>query len=160
MPTSAYIAIGSNVGDRLATIDSALAMLERIDGIEITKRSTIIETDPAPGSNPPDQPRYLNAVIEVQTSLSPQELLAACMEVERRHGRDRTQGERWGPRTLDLDVLLYGELVCAEPGLILPHPRMHQRRFVLQPLSEIAPEHVHPTLGKTVQCLLEELASS
>lgn len=128
-----FIALGSNLGDRADTLDSAIASLAAEPGIRVLKRSTFHETDPLGG--PPGQGRYLNAVIEVQTLHSPRELLAILLRIERDHGRVR--GDRNAPRTLDLDLLLYRDAVIDEPDLVVPHPRMWQRNFVLRPLREL-----------------------
>ena len=132
----AYIALGSNLGPRHATIHAGLRDLGRTPGVRVVRLSSIIETDPV---GPPGQGPYLNAAAELGTTLDPHALLDAMLRVERAHGRDRSAGERWGPRTLDLDLLWYEGVTLDEPGLTLPHPRMHERDFVLRPLSEIAP---------------------
>lgn len=136
MTHRAYIGIGSNLGPRHATIHAGIRALGAVPGIRVVRLSSIIETDPvgAPGQGP-----YLNAAAELATTLGPHELLRAMLAVERAHGRDRSAGERWGPRTLDLDLLIYDDLMLDEPGLTLPHPRMRERPFVLRPLAEIAP---------------------
>jgi 2-amino-4-hydroxy-6-hydroxymethyldihydropteridine diphosphokinase len=130
----AYIGIGSNLGPRHATIHAGVRDLGRTPGIRVVRLSSIIETDPV---GPPGQGPYLNAAAELETTLDPHALLDAMLQVERAHGRDRSAGERWGPRTLDLDLLLYDDLTLDEPGLTLPHPRMRERAFVMVPLSEI-----------------------
>lgn len=150
----AFLGIGSNLGDRRGTIDSALKLLKAARGIEILAISTIIETDPV---GPQDQGAYLNGAIKIVTSLRPQSLLETCLQIERTHGRDRKDGVRWGPRTLDLDILLYGELVISEPGLEIPHSRMHERAFVLVPLAEIGPSCWHPVLEMSIQDIKDQL---
>jgi 2-amino-4-hydroxy-6-hydroxymethyldihydropteridine diphosphokinase len=135
-PHRAFIGIGSNLGPRHATIHAGVRDLARVPGIQVVRLSSIIETDPV---GPPGQGPYLNAAAELATTLDPHALLNAMLGVERTHGRDRSSGERWGPRTLDLDLLVYDGLTLEEPGLTLPHPRMHERPFVMIPLSEIAP---------------------
>jgi 2-amino-4-hydroxy-6-hydroxymethyldihydropteridine diphosphokinase len=127
-----FLALGSNLGDRLANLQRAVDLLEGQDGLAIVKSSRVYQTEPVGG---PPQPDYLNAVVEGRTSLSPQELLDACLAVEREMGRERK--ERWGPRLIDLDLLTYGREQVNEPGLQIPHPRMHQRGFVLIPLLEL-----------------------
>ena len=146
--TMAYLALGSNLGDRSALLEDAVAMLDRSPGIRVIQVSSVIETDPV---GPADQPKYLNAAVSVQTVLSPEDLLERCLEIERSQGRDRSRTQRWGPRLLDIDVLLFGSLVMRTATLTVPHPRLHERQFVLEPLAEIAESVVHPRLGKTTQ---------
>jgi 2-amino-4-hydroxy-6-hydroxymethyldihydropteridine diphosphokinase len=131
MGISVYLALGSNLGDRLATLQRAVDLLDARSGIEVLRSSRVYETDPVG----PPQPAYLNAVIEVRTELEPQALLKECLAVENELGRVRA--ERWGPRTIDVDVLTYDEREVAEPDLVVPHPRMHERAFVLVPLGEL-----------------------
>jgi 2-amino-4-hydroxy-6-hydroxymethyldihydropteridine diphosphokinase len=128
-----FIGLGSNLGDREATIRSALRELEGQNDIRVVCCSALHETEPVGG--PPGQPCYLNAVAELETSLSPRELLGRLLAIEQRHGRQRSVPD--GARTLDLDLLLCGERVIDEPDLIVPHPRMWERSFVMQPLAEI-----------------------
>ncbi len=130
---TAYLGLGSNQGDRAALLMEALSRLDATAGIRIVALSSLYATAPV---GPQDQPEFLNLAAEVSTSLSPAELLAACLGIEAALGRVRAG--RWGPRTIDIDVLLYGALQVAEAGLELPHPRMRERAFVLQPLAEIA----------------------
>lgn len=130
----AFIGIGSNLGPRHATIHAGVRDLARVPGVAVIRLSAIIETDPV---GPPGQGPYLNAAAELATTLDPHALLDAMLAVERAHGRDRSSGERWGSRTLDLDLLMYDDLVLDEPGLTLPHPRMRERAFVMVPLMEI-----------------------
>jgi 2-amino-4-hydroxy-6-hydroxymethyldihydropteridine diphosphokinase len=153
MPVTAYVALGSNLGDREDYLNRAVAGLRERPGINVTRVSSYHETEPVGG--PPGQGKYLNAALELQTELPPDQLLAVLLDVEQQLGRIRH--ERFGPRTVDLDLLFYGDLIRNEPNLILPHPRMAERPFVLKPLAEIAPQAVHPGSGLSVQALLEKL---
>lgn len=150
----AYVGLGSNLGDRRATLEGAVAELGNTPGVRVLRVSSFHDTDPVGG---PPQPRYLNAVAEVETSLAPRALLDWLLAVEERFGRAR--GERWGPRTLDLDLLLHGGLVINEPGLAVPHPRLAERAFVLSPLCELVPDGRHPVLGRTFSQLLAGLST-
>jgi 2-amino-4-hydroxy-6-hydroxymethyldihydropteridine diphosphokinase len=150
MPVTAYIALGSNLGDRRAHLDRALQELARRPGVAVTRVSSYHETEPVGG--PPGQGRYLNAAAELNTELGPEQLLQVLLEIEQSLGRVRQ--ERFGPRTIDLDLLLHGDQILDRPDLTVPHPRMHERLFVLEPLAEIAPEVIHPVLGVSVAELL------
>jgi len=150
---TAYLALGSNLGDREAMLRGAREALNALPRLRVEASSALYETDPVGG--PANQPPYLNAVLRVATDLPAEELLRRCLEVEERFGRLRQ--EPWGPRTLDVDVLFYGRKVCARPELVLPHPQLQYRRFVLAPLADLAPELVHPLLGLTVRELLLRL---
>lgn len=145
-----YVALGSNLGDREAHLTAAVEALRARPGVRITAVSRVYETDPV---GPPPQGPYLNAVVRLRTRLPPRELLETLLEIEAAQGRQRESG-RDRARTLDLDLLFYGSLTLDEPGLRVPHPRLHERGFVLGPLRDLAPALVHPRLGKTV----EELA--
>ncbi len=146
MNVTTYIGLGSNLGDRESYLDRAIQALQERSDVEVTQVSSYFEYDPVGG--PPGQGQYLNAVAEVQTDLPAAELLRVLLEIER--GLGRVRNERHGPRTIDLDLLLYGDAVLDESGLVVPHPAMHERAFVLEPFAEIAPQVVHPVLGKTI----------
>lgn len=148
----AVIAIGSNLGDRAATFSAALRALAEAEGIEVTAISTPIETVAVrPDGEDPDAPAYLNAVVLVRTTLAPRALLSLLHEIEREHGRVR--GERWGDRTLDLDIIDYAGMLSSTADLTLPHPRAHERTFVLRPWAEVAPEAVLPGRGRIADLL-------
>lgn len=153
-PVLAYVALGANLGDRESNLRAALSLLEEGD-ISIARVSSFIE-NPAVGG-PPDSPPFVNAVAEVRTTLSPQRLLDRLLEIERQLGRQRR--EKWGPRSIDLDLILYGDRIIQTPTLTIPHPRMHERRFVLQPLAELAPHLVHPVLKQQIAQMLNALQS-
>jgi 2-amino-4-hydroxy-6-hydroxymethyldihydropteridine diphosphokinase len=156
MSTLALIGLGSNLGDRKARLDAAVAALGRTAGIAVVKVSGYHETRPVGG--PPGQGDYLNAAVAIETSLEPLELLHVLQEIERDGGRVRT--EHWGPRTVDLDLLLFGDRVLAGRELEVPHPRMAERRFVLEPLAEIAPGMIDPVSGRTIAELLAACQAS
>jgi 2-amino-4-hydroxy-6-hydroxymethyldihydropteridine diphosphokinase len=147
-----FLGFGSNIGDRAANIERACRLIAEIEGVRLVRTSSLIETEPVGYENQPD---FINAVLEIGTALTPRELLTATKEIEQRMGRTRTV--RFGPRIIDVDILLFGQRVIDEPGLTIPHPRMHERRFVLGPLAEIAPEAVHPVSKKTVTELYNDL---
>jgi 2-amino-4-hydroxy-6-hydroxymethyldihydropteridine diphosphokinase len=145
----AYVGLGANLGDRERTLSAAVDALAAEDGIEVVAVSTLRATDPVGVG---DQPRFLNGAAELETTLTARELLDRLLAVEQRFGRVRVPGEH-GPRTLDLDLLLYGDEELDEPGLTVPHPRLHERMFVLEPLAELAPGLVVPGRGE-VESLL------
>jgi len=147
--TRAYVGLGANLGDRERTLRAAVGALGDEAGIEVVAVSTLRETAPVGVG---EQPPYLNGVVALETTLGAREFLDRLLAVEQRFGRVRVPGEH-GPRTLDLDLLLYGDELIEEPGLTLPHPRLHARRFVLEPLAELAPGLVLPGRG-TVESLL------
>jgi 2-amino-4-hydroxy-6-hydroxymethyldihydropteridine diphosphokinase len=145
--TLAYIGLGSNLGDREASIAQALGLLPGVG--EVVAVSSVRETDPWGYA---DQPPFLNAVAAVETALSARELLAELLQIERSLGRTR-EGSRYGPRTIDLDILLFGDAVIDEPGLAVPHPHLHERRFALEPLHELDPGLVVPGRGRVSELL-------
>jgi 2-amino-4-hydroxy-6-hydroxymethyldihydropteridine diphosphokinase len=141
--TRAYVGLGANLGDREPTLRAAVDALAAEDGVEVVSVSVLRKTEPVGVGQ---QPLYLNGAAELETTLTARELLDRLLAVEQRFGRVRVPGEH-GPRTLDLDLLLYGDEVIDEPGLAVPHPRLHERRFVLEPLAELAPGLVVPGRG-------------
>jgi 2-amino-4-hydroxy-6-hydroxymethyldihydropteridine diphosphokinase len=143
-----YVGLGSNLGDRQDNLSRALERLEELGPVRV---SSVQETDPVGVT---DQPRFLNAVAEVETELPARELLVRLLAIERSLGRDRATEVRWGPRTIDLDLLLYGDETIDEPGLTVPHPRLAERRFVLEPLHELDPALTLPD-GRAVKDLLD-----
>ena len=154
LSNTAYIALGSNQGDRCATIIRSLDMLDESENIATAMVSQLIETEAVGG--PADQPPFLNGAAELRTSLSAQELLGIMLDIEHKLGRQRR--EKWGQRTIDLDLLLFEQQVIDLPQLKLPHPLMHKRLFVLAPLVEIAPNIIHPTLNRTIKQIHDTLA--
>jgi 2-amino-4-hydroxy-6-hydroxymethyldihydropteridine diphosphokinase/CDP-diacylglycerol--serine O-phosphatidyltransferase len=155
-PNVVLIGLGSNMGARGRNLRAAVRRLDANRAITVTRRSRFYKTKAVGG--PRKQRAFLNGAAVVQTSLTPLELLEAVLEVEDDMGRIR--GERWGPRVIDIDILLYGNLVIRDENLIVPHPRMHERRFVLEPANDIAPELVHPVLKQTIQELFEAVAKT
>ncbi len=143
--TVAYLGLGTNLGDREANLRKALDLLSAESGLRLLRCSRIYETEPWGVT---DQPAFLNSVAEVAATLAPERLLDVCKAVEDRMGRQ--PGIRWGPRLIDVDILLYGNLVVQLAHLEIPHPRLHLRAFALVPLAELAAATVHPVLGKTI----------
>jgi 2-amino-4-hydroxy-6-hydroxymethyldihydropteridine diphosphokinase len=150
----AYLGLGSNLGDRRARIDAALAALRAHPAVRAVVASDLIETDPVGG--PPGQGRYLNAAARIETDLAPRDLLALLKRIEHDLGR-AAGGPRWGPRPIDLDLLLYDDLCLQTGDLTVPHPRFRERRFVLKPLAQVAPDARDPVTGLTVRQLLARL---
>jgi 2-amino-4-hydroxy-6-hydroxymethyldihydropteridine diphosphokinase len=149
----AYISVGTNTGDRKANLKFALDSLA--EKTAVSKVSSVYETEPVDFLR---QPWFLNQVIELKTELAPPKLLSLCQEIEASRGRIRTFPN--APRILDLDILLYGDIVINEEGLIIPHPRLADRRFVLEPLVQIAPDIIHPILKKAMRSLLQDCRDS
>ena len=151
--TPAYIGIGSNLGDREANLKKAVALLVESPGVEVRRISRFLD-NPAHGGRE-DSPDFLNCVVEAQTALSAKDLMKRLLDIEQQMGRMRR--EKWEPRIIDLDLLLHGLSIVSTEDLMVPHPLMHERRFVLLPLAEIAPNVFHPTLQMTASALLERL---
>jgi 2-amino-4-hydroxy-6-hydroxymethyldihydropteridine diphosphokinase len=147
-----YVGLGSNLGDRRATLAAAVRRLRQLPGLTVERVSPLYQTSPVGG---PAQDDYLNAVVELSGELAPQVLLSALQQIEAAAGR--TRETRWGPRTLDLDILLYADTTVNTVDLQVPHPRLAERRFVLEPLCALAPALTHPTLGRSMSELLAAL---
>lgn len=152
--TLAAIGLGANLGDAAATLRDALAEIARLPGIELLRASRLYRT-PAWGRT--EQPDFINAVALVDTTMPARELLDALLAIERSFGRVRLDGERWGPRTLDLDLIDYHGLIRRDPPPVLPHPGIAERIFVLAPIAEIAPDWRHPETGLTAAAMLRRL---
>ncbi len=148
----AYVALGSNMGDSRNTLQSAIKQLNATKTSAVTKAATIIETEPWGNT---DQAKFHNSVVELRTLLSPATLMSLLLNIEKDYGREREV--KWGPRTLDLDLLLYDDLVTDDPYVTIPHPLMEERSFVLEPLSEIAPNVIHPVLRQRIFRLKDQL---
>jgi 2-amino-4-hydroxy-6-hydroxymethyldihydropteridine diphosphokinase len=152
--TKAFIGLGSNLGEREVHVRRAVGELGKIPRTNFVRVSSVYDTDPV---GDVQQPRFLNAVAWVESDLTAGELLWNLLLIEQRLGRVRTKARRWGPRTIDLDLLFFGNEVADEPGLTLPHPEVQNRAFVLAPLAELDPEFLHPILGESVKRLLARL---
>jgi 2-amino-4-hydroxy-6-hydroxymethyldihydropteridine diphosphokinase len=146
----AYVGVGANLGDRERTIRRAIELLAAQTGIALVAVSPLRETE---SWGPVEQPAYLNGAVALDSELGPRDLLEVLLDVEQSLGRDRSTEVRFGPRTLDLDLLVHGDLVRDEPGLTLPHPRLHERRFALEPLADLDPELVVPGRGTVCELL-------
>jgi 2-amino-4-hydroxy-6-hydroxymethyldihydropteridine diphosphokinase len=146
----AYLSLGSNLGDREHSLREAISRLETVG--RVVSVSSLYETEPVEFA---DQEWFLNCVVALETTMTPEQLMGALLNIEQSMGRQRVQKK--GPRTIDLDILLYGDAALDSPDLTIPHPAMHQRRFVLEPLAEIAPDARHPALKKTARELLTGL---
>ncbi|WP_251520992.1 MULTISPECIES: 2-amino-4-hydroxy-6-hydroxymethyldihydropteridine diphosphokinase [Staphylococcus] len=147
---NAYLGLGSNIGDRETQLEEAIRILDNKEGIQVAQTSPIYETDPVGYT---DQPQFLNQCIEVQTVLPPSDLLKACLDTEQQ--LHRVRDIRWGPRTLDVDILIYGNLTVEQDDLIIPHPRMLERAFVLIPLNDIASDVIEPQSHKKISQLVK-----
>jgi 2-amino-4-hydroxy-6-hydroxymethyldihydropteridine diphosphokinase len=144
----AYVGLSANLGNRTGTLRQAVSLLAAVDGVDVLAVSELRETDPV---GVVDQPRFLNGAAALETTLSARELLDSLLAIERSLGRERV--ERWGPRTVDLDLLLYGDEIVDEPGLRVPHPRLHERRFALEPLAELDLDLEIPGWGRVSEAL-------
>lgn len=152
MSCTAYISLGSNLGERFKNIDMAINAISRLEGTTVSRRSSFYKTAPVGIT---DQPDFLNIAARIETILTPEALLAAIKEIEKNLGRRKTV--RWGPREIDIDIIFYGDKIISLQGLDIPHTEMEGRRFVLEPLAEIAGDAVHPVSGKSVEDMLELL---
>lgn len=152
MAVIAYIGLGSNLGDREENLRRALEMMDGLPGTRVLRVSSLYRTEPVGVT---DQPEFLNLAVELETELEPKALLISLQKIEDDLGRVRQV--RWGSRTIDLDIIYYGDRIVEEPKLEVPHPRANQRAFVLEPLAEIAPDLVDPVTGRSVKEMLEEL---
>lgn len=152
--TTAYISFGSNMGDKVESLRQAVELLNEHPSIEVTKVSSIYDTDPVGYE---DQDVFMNIVVEVETTLLAEYLLTACQDIEQQLKRVRII--RWGPRTMDLDIILYGQQIIETERLIVPHPRMHERAFVLVPLAEIAPNVIQPNANASITELLAKVGA-
>lgn len=151
-----FLSLGSNIEDRLSNIQQAVSCLSMDKNINILKTSSFYETEPWGNK---DQPWFLNAALALETSLTPFELLDLCQKIETGLGRKRSKEERYLPRTIDIDILMYDDKIISTPNLVLPHPYIQERAFVLVPMLEVKPDLVHPVFNKTISELYDELAN-
>ncbi len=152
VPVIAYLGIGSNLGDPVQNCREALRQISTLNGSEVLRRSSLYRTEPV---GVEAQGWFVNGVVEIRTAFPAAQLLKALQWIERSMGRERT--ERWGPRVIDIDILLFGQQIVNSEGLVIPHPEMHRRRFVLEPMNEIAPYVIHPLYGVSMRGLLDRL---
>ena len=150
----AYLCLGANSKNRLTTVQQAVSLLSLAENIKLIRASALYETEPW---GVKDQNWFLNMVVEIKTDLSAQDLLMKCLSIEKMLGRDRSREQRWGERPVDIDIIFYDNQVINTGILTVPHPRMHERAFVLVPLLELIPDFVHPVLKKSVSELYDEL---
>jgi len=152
--TIVYLSLGSNKGDRVGYIQQASSLISNIEGVSIIRTSSLYETEPweCETSN-----WFVNAAVEINTELSAQKLLSECQRIEKQLGRDRDKEGKYGDRTIDIDIMFYGEDILNDSNLLIPHKFFHQRAFMLVPMLEIAPDHMHPVLGQSVTDLHEGL---
>ena len=153
MPHRAFIAIGSNLGDRKANYLEAIDRIQKLPGTRVVKQSSLYESEPLGDA----KTWFVNAVIEVETEVFAEELLKRLKAIETSMGRKRVRGKRWGSRVIDLDILFFNNEIIDKRNLKVPHPELHNRRFVLAPLSELAPQLIHPKLSRSVSELLAAL---
>lgn len=152
VPVIAYLGIGSNLGDPVQNCREALRQVSTLKGSEVLRRSSLYRTEPV---GVEAQGWFVNGAVEIRTAFPAVQLLKALQWIERSMGRERT--ERWGPRVIDIDILLFGQEIVNSEGLVIPHPEMHRRRFVLEPMNEIAPYVIHPLYGVSMRGLLDRL---
>ena len=147
-----YLGLGSNIGNRKENMLKAKSALNSSSQVNVLQSSTIIETDPVGNTN---QPKFLNCVLKIETNLKPAELLTKCLEIESKLRRIRIK--KWEPRIIDIDILLYGDKIIKEDYLVIPHPELHKREFVLRSLVEICPEFIHPKMNNTILQIYEDI---
>lgn len=153
---TAYLGLGANLGERLETLRGARQALHKVPAVNVVASASLYESVAIGG--PEGQPPYLNSVVQIETVFSPERLLETCQQIEKDFGRRRD--EHWGPRTLDIDLLFFDNILRLDPDLVLPHPRLHERAFVLMPLVDLAPDLTHPVVFLTLEELLLRLDST